>query len=110
MKLPNSAQAEIPMQKLLSYCLNPDHPSGKHKARLFASMLGITAENADTLRQLIQTAAVEGEVAQQATTPFGQQFKVDWTVPDTEDIRLRTIWEITPTNPNPRLISAFLRT
>jgi hypothetical protein len=109
MKLPNAEQAEISMQKLTSYCLNPEHPSGKHKARVFASILGITLENADVLRELIQTAAVTGEVVQQSTTQFGQQFKVDWIVPDTDGIRLRTIWETTANNLYPRLITAFLK-
>jgi hypothetical protein len=108
MKLPNGNQAEIAMQKLIGYCLNPEHPSGKHKARVFASVLGITRENADTLLELIQTAAVEGEVVQQETTAFGQLFKVDWTVVGTQEVQLRTIWEITSTNPNPRLVSAFI--
>ena len=109
MKLPNGEQAEISMQKLIGYCLNPEHPSGKHKARVFASILGITLENADVLRELIQTAAVAGEVVQQSTTQFGQQFKVDWIVPDTDGIRLRTIWETTTNNLYPRLITAFLK-
>lgn len=109
MKLPNGDQAEISMQKLIRYCLNPEHPSGKHKARVFESALGITANNADILRELIQTAAIEGEVVQQDTTAFGQQFKVDWIVADTNSIELRTIWEITVRNPNPRLISAFIK-
>ena len=109
MKLPNGEQAEISVQKLIGYCLNPEHPSGKHKARVFASILGITVENADVLRELIQTAAVAGEVVQQSTTQFGQQFKVDWIVPDTDRIRLRTIWETTTNNPYPRLITAFLK-
>lgn len=108
MKLPNGVQAEISMQKLIGYCLNPEHSSGKHKARVFASM-GITAENAEVLQQLVQTAAIEGEVVQQDTTAFGQQFKVDWIVPDTAGVQLRTIWEITSKNPNPRLISAFIK-
>jgi len=97
------------MQKLIGYCLNPDHSSGKHKAQVFASVLGITAQNADLLREMIEQAAKEGEVVQQDNTPFGQQFKVDWVVLHTEEITLRTIWEITSTNPNPRLISAFLK-
>ncbi len=50
MKLPNGENAEILMQKLISYCLNPEHSSGKHKARVFASVLGITAENAEILK------------------------------------------------------------
>ncbi len=77
MKLPNGDQSEISIQKLIGYCLNPEHPSGKHKARVFESALGITAKNANLLRELIQTAAVEGEIIQQETTTFGQVFKVD---------------------------------
>jgi hypothetical protein len=79
------------------------------KPRVFASILGITRENPDVLREFIQTAAVAGEVVQQSTTQFGQQFKVDWIVPDTDGIRLRTIWETTAHNPYPRLITAFLK-
>jgi hypothetical protein len=109
MKLPNGEFAEIPLEKLTDYCLNPNHSSGKHKARVFASALGITAENANDLRELIQRAAVEGEVVQQGATEFGQLLKVDWTIPGTNRIVLRTLWEVTDTNPNPRLISAFIK-
>ncbi|MEK0188863.1 DUF6883 domain-containing protein, partial [Microcoleus anatoxicus PTRS2] len=52
--------------------------------------MGITANNAELLQELIQKAAIEGEVVQENTTDFGQQFKVDWTVPDTAGIELRT--------------------
>lgn len=109
MKLPNGERAEIWMEKLIGYCLNPEHTNGKHKARVFAAVLGITAENAEILQQLVLSAAIEGEVVQQNTTAFGQQFKVDWIVPDTGGLQLRTIWEITLKNPNPRLISAFIK-
>ncbi len=109
MKLPNGDKAEISMQKLLGYCLNPNHASGKHKAKVFASALGITADNVEILNELIQKAAIEGEVIQQSTTEFGQQFKVDWIVPGTQNIKLRTIWEISNLNPNPRLVSAFIK-
>ncbi len=109
MKLPNSDQADVSLQKLIGYCLNPEHPSGKHKARVFASALGITAENADDLRELIQSAAINGEVVQQNTTEFGQVLKVDWVIPENDELVLRTLWEITTENPNPRLISAFIK-
>lgn len=65
MKLPNGDHAVIPMKKLIGYCLNPNHSSGKHKARVFASTLGITTKNANDLRELIAIAAIEGEVIQQ---------------------------------------------
>ena len=64
-KLPNGERAEIPMQKLIGYCLNPEHSTGKHKARVFKSRLGLDAENADRLRELIQNAAIAGEVVKQ---------------------------------------------
>ncbi len=88
----------------------PNHSSGKHKARVFASVLGITVENADHLRELIAKAAFEGEVIQQNSTEFGQLYiPVDWAISDQESIILRTLWEITSAQPNPRLVSAFIR-
>ncbi len=72
MKLPNGASAIVPMDKLVGYCLNPNHSSGKHKARVFASALGIKTDNAEDLRQLIAQAAIDGEVVQQDSTAFGQ--------------------------------------
>jgi hypothetical protein len=109
MKLPNGAYAVIPMEKLVGYCLNPEHSSGKNKARVFASALGITAANAGDLRELIVKAAIEGEVIQQDSTAFGQLYKIDWTVSDQDSVVLRTLWETTPNQPNPRLVSAFIR-
>ena len=109
MKLPNGDSAIIPMEKLVSYCLNPNHSSGKHKARVFASALGITAENADDLRELIARAAIEGEVVQQSKTQFGQLYKVDWPIPEQESVVLRTLWEISLSQTSPRLVSAFIR-
>lgn len=109
MKLPNGDRAEISMQKLVGYCLNPEHHSGKHKARVFKSRLGLEAENAEQLRELIQNAAIEGEVVKQDPTDFAIQYKVDWTVPETDGVQLRTIWEIPPENENPRLVSAFIK-
>ncbi|WP_366931635.1 DUF6883 domain-containing protein [Nostoc sp. NOS(2021)] len=37
-EITNGEQAEISTQKLIGYCLNPEHPSGKHQARVFASL------------------------------------------------------------------------
>ncbi|MGJ3246959.1 MAG: DUF6883 domain-containing protein [Elainellaceae cyanobacterium] len=109
MKLPNGEYAVISTEKLIGYCLNPNHPSGKHKAKVFASALGITAQNADDLRELIVKAAIEGDVIQQDYTEFGQLYKVDWAIPNQGSIILRTIWEITVERPHPRLVSAFIR-
>ncbi|MBD2426399.1 DUF6883 domain-containing protein [Phormidium sp. FACHB-1136] len=109
MKLPNGASAIIPMDKLVGYCLNPNHSSGKHKARVFAAALGIKADNAEDLRQLIAQAAVEGEVVQQGSTAFGQLYKVDWVIIDRGSVVLRTLWEVRTDQSAPRLVSAFIK-
>lgn len=109
MKLPNGASAIIPMDKLVGYCLNPNHSSGKHKARVFAAALGIKADNAEDLRQLTAQAAVEGEVVQQGSTAFGQLYKVDWVIIDRGSVVLRTLWEVRTDQSAPRLVSAFIK-
>ena len=65
MKLPNTEQAFVDIVKLRDYCLNPDHPRGKHKARVFLSALGLTTANAAILQKALQ----DGVLSQDATPP-----------------------------------------
>jgi hypothetical protein len=67
-KLPNGERARIPMEKLTDYCLNPDHPRGKDKARVFASLLGITRDGASELAALVQQAATDGDITKEEVT------------------------------------------
>ena len=41
----NSESIEIPPAKLTEYALNPEHPVGKHKAKVFETTLGYTLDN-----------------------------------------------------------------
>ena len=43
----------VDIRKLRDYCLNLEHDDGKHKARLFSSILGMTAEHAEELQQIL---------------------------------------------------------
>ena len=45
--LPNGDRAVVDIAKLTDYCLNPQHEDGKHKARVFASALGLGREDAE---------------------------------------------------------------
>jgi hypothetical protein len=54
MKLPNPEQAIIDSQKLSGYCLNPNHPDGQHKARVFQSVLGLGQENEQELHNALK--------------------------------------------------------
>ena len=72
MKMPDGDAAIVDRQKLTGYCLNPEHPRGKHKARVFAT-LGITAENADALRAALLMAA-GGDAQPAASDQFGDRY------------------------------------
>jgi uncharacterized protein DUF6883 len=69
--LPRAREAFIPDDKLEGYILSPEHPRGKHKARVFASALGIHRSDAGYLEvsvlEAIQTAPV---TAVKATHPM----------------------------------------
>jgi hypothetical protein len=57
MRLPNAERALVDLDKLRDDCLNPAHPRGRHKARVFASALGITARKAAWLSTAFLHAA-----------------------------------------------------
>jgi hypothetical protein len=60
MKLPNSERAVVEIEKLRSYCLNPHHPRGRNKARVFASV-GIREGDARELMTVLLQAVREAE-------------------------------------------------
>jgi hypothetical protein len=53
MKLPNAENAVIDIAKLRDYCLNPNHPEGKHKARAFLEKLDMRRD--DALRDCVNS-------------------------------------------------------
>jgi hypothetical protein len=44
--LPNAASAIFDIRKLEDYCLDPSHPRGRHKARVFRDALGLSRQDA----------------------------------------------------------------
>jgi len=74
MKLPNGERANLG-NKLEDYSLNPQHPQGKHKARMFESTLGITLANAQILRLALLEAALRSDSAEaRGDNGFGRVF------------------------------------
>jgi hypothetical protein len=61
MKIPGGDRAHVGIAKLRNYYLNEQRPRGRHKAWVFASVLGLTAADADVLRQALLKGALEGE-------------------------------------------------
>jgi hypothetical protein len=80
MKLQNGDRCDLG-SKLEDYCLNPLHPEGRHKARLFRSVLGITLANSNVLRKAIERAVIDSENAvSRGRNAFGQLFNLSFNL------------------------------
>ncbi len=109
MLLPNGDRGIVPLEKLLDYCLNPDHPRGRHKARVFAAALGITAVNAALLQQALLMAAVAEEAVAGEADEFGHRYVVDLIAEGpTGHALVRSLWIIRQGEDVPRLTSCFV--
>ena len=89
-------------------CLNPEHKTGKHKARLFRSILGMTAENAPELGQILLEVVKTHEAKLGRCDTFGQRytldFKLEW---QNRNAFIRSCWIIEHNSQIPRLTSCY---
>jgi hypothetical protein len=109
MKLPNAEHAEIDIRKLTDYCLNPDHPVGKHKARVFQSVLGLTAEDAALLRAALARAVLEEDATRGESDDYGQRFTVDFMMKTNDgEASVRSGWIIRTGEDFPRLTTCYV--
>src|ERR1700754_707657 len=114
MRLPNAENAVLDIEKLRDYCLNPNHPEGKHKARVFFDKLGIRQNDAEDLRQAILEGVLLAEAIEQKPSLFGRRFVVDLLVSRGEGFVLskahvRTAWIIRNGEDFPRLTTCFCK-
>ncbi len=76
MKLPNGENAIVSPDRLTGYLLDPHHPEGRHKARVFASALGTDASSADVLRTWLLQLAHTGDAEAGLADQYGQRFMI----------------------------------
>ncbi len=106
--LPNAENAVVDIRKLRDYCLNSEHDEGKHKARLFSSTLGITANNAEELRQILLKVVKTHEVRLQRCDEFGQRYTLDFTLEwQDRSATIRSGWIIEEGSDVPRLTTCY---
>ena len=100
----------IAIEKLRDYCLNADHPRGKHKARVFRSALGLTSEDAEWLQEEIAKGILDAECVEVGMDQFGQYFVVDLAIDaQAGGAEVRTNWIIREAEDFPRLTSSYVR-
>lgn len=109
MKLPNGDRAIVEIDKLKTYVLNPFHPLGKHKARVFASALGLELGGAPKLEAELRRAARECEAIEEEGDEYGQRYSVDFEMEHNgRQATIRSGWIIRRPEDVPRLTTAFV--
>lgn len=109
MKLPRGDDAIIPEAKLLGYCLNPEHPQGGAKARVFQAALQIGPDQVGLLQAGLRIAAREGEAILISQDSYGARYRIDYPLRSGVLIRLvRSGWTIREEGGPPYLTTAFV--
>jgi hypothetical protein len=80
MLLPHAADAVLDIRKIEDYCLNPSHPRGRHKARVFRDALGLERKDAAWLRDALLAAANSAEVLPAGKDAWGAYWRLDTTI------------------------------
>jgi len=110
MTLPGGENAIVELEKLTGYCLNSEHPRGKHKARVFASVLGFTPTSAEGLRRALLEAAATGEAIPTHSDRFGARYVIDFSISGPTGIgTLRSLWILRQGEDAPRLTSCYVK-
>ena len=108
MTLPNAERAIVDIRKLRDYCLNPLHDEGQHKARLFATTLGMTADDAEELRDLLLEAIITHEAHLGRWDIYGQRYTIDCQVVwHDRRAMIRSGWIIEHHTDVPRLTTCY---
>jgi hypothetical protein len=108
-KLPNGNNAVVSIEKFTEYLLNPEHPTGRHKARVFKAALGLTLENAEFLRDIVQQIAMTGEADHQEPTSYGERYVIDFELAtERGTARVRTAWIVHHGEDFPHLTTCYV--
>ena len=102
-------RAEIDIRKLRDYCLNPLHDEGKHKARVFAAALGMTATDAESLRDILLEVVQTHDSQVGYQDAYGQRYIVDFLLDwRGRQAMVRSGWILEHGSDIPRLTSCYI--
>lgn len=95
--------------KLRDYCLNPNHPEGKHKARVFKTALGIGSSDVAWLRECLLNAAATKSCERTKSTVHGTRYVLDFTAARNGKMTMiRSAWIVRAGEQFPRLVTCYV--
>ena len=101
----------VDIAKLKSYCLDSQHPRGKHKARVFEAKLGLTSDDAHLLREALLNAVRNREEHMQLVEKddYGQRYLLDFDLTtDKGTAAVRSAWIVLSGETELRLTTCYL--
>ena len=108
MLIPNAENTVVDIRKSRDYCLSPEHDDGRHKARLFPSILRMAADNAEGLRQILLEVIKTHEARLGRQDEFGQRYTLDFTIEwQNRSATLRSGWIIEHGSEIPKLTTCY---
>ncbi len=108
MPIPNAENSVVDIRKLRDYCLNAEHENGKHKARLFSSILNMTVDDAEVLRQILLEVVITHEAQLGRQDEFGQRYTVDFILEwQNRRATVRSGWILESGSSTPRLTTCY---
>ncbi len=99
-------EVKIDIRKLRDYCLNPKHPVGKHKARVFASQVRLGRKDAGILKRAITKAIKKAEIQIEREDEFGRRFSavIELSIKNNTAF-VKTVWIIRSEEKIPELVT-----
>jgi len=105
-RLPHGDQAILDMRKIEDYCLNPLHPRGRHKARVFREVLDLQRSDASWLRGALLEAARSAEAFRDGEDAWGTHWRLDANLRrQGKSTVVRTIWIVRTGESVPRFVT-----
>lgn len=107
----NAEHAVVDYRKLSTYSLNPTHPTGGHKARVFQSALGYNPTNSDVLASRVQKGILSAPAKVLDANQHGQRMSVDMPIlgANGETVIVRSGWIYEPDTAVPRMTTIFVK-
>ena len=108
MYLPNKERAIVEIKKVKEYLLNPEHRTGKHKARFFTK-IGFSLDNPQVLQKALKQHPINHECAKTIDSEHGVKFIIEGSIitPENRMYHIRTVWMIPTSEELAKLVTAY---
>lgn len=105
----NFDEAIIDIEKLRDYCLNLNHPVGRHKA-VYSKKTDLTSDDADELQGIIAERIRLSEYKETFSGEYGKRFYIDITIDRFNKVEtVRTLWILKRDETIPRFVSCYVK-